>query len=178
MWKIIVNQIQNDCYQTEDGLTDDMFLFASRLLPIVNVDLLVVDVENRVLLSWRDDEYCGTGWHIPGGIIRHGETMVERLHKTAVREFGVDVAVEEKPIKISEVFLKQEERSHFISFFYKCQLPSNFDIDKANEGKDETTPGYLKFFSSYPENGIVYSQCHYEAFLRDWFNSSCVGGVS
>lgn len=163
----LINQLKHNSYRTEDGLTEEMFLFASRLIPLVNVDLLVTDKENRVLFSWRDDEFCGTGWHIPGGIIRHGETMTERLHKTAVREFGVDVDADDKPIKISEVFLDQEDRSHFISFLYNCHFVYDFDINKANKGKSETTPGYLKFFGWYPD--LVWSQKHYMQYLQQFF---------
>ena len=48
------------------------FLEISKKTPLINVDLLIENEDGDVLLSWRDDEYCGTGWHIPGGIIHHG----------------------------------------------------------------------------------------------------------
>lgn len=91
-----------------------MFLFVSSVTPLVNVDLLVVDSQKGILLSWRDDEHYGTGWHIPGGIIRHKETIMERIQKTALREFGCEVKYAEQ-IKVTEQLLNQEERNHFIS---------------------------------------------------------------
>lgn len=168
--EVIIRQIETDSYKAGDGLTEEMFLLASELLPLTNVDLLLLDKAGRVLLSWRDDEYCGTGWHIPGGIIRHGETRMERLYKTALSEIGIDVKADEEPIKISEVFLKdQVERNHFISFLYKCYLPDDFDPAIINKDKDTKTPGYLQFFDTYP--GLVWSQDHYVGFLRDYFNN-------
>ena len=56
------------------GLPEELFLFVSRLVPMVNVDLFISDDQGRVLLTWRDDEIFGAGWHIPGGMIRYKET--------------------------------------------------------------------------------------------------------
>lgn len=48
-----------------EGLGDELFLVVASLTPIVNVDILIVK-EGNILLSWRDDEQCGAGWHLPG----------------------------------------------------------------------------------------------------------------
>ncbi len=50
------------------GLREDVFLLVSRLLPLVNVDLLVQGQVRGTLLTWRDDAFYGPGWHVPGGI--------------------------------------------------------------------------------------------------------------
>ena len=34
------------------GLPDDVFLFVSRIVPLVNVDLLIQDDRSRTLLTW------------------------------------------------------------------------------------------------------------------------------
>ncbi|WP_074959461.1 NUDIX domain-containing protein [Ruminococcus albus] len=99
-------------------LSEKEFLYISSVTPLINVDLFVVNEFEEVLLSWRDDEYCGTGWHIPGGIIRHGETMKERLLQTANNELGSIPQFESSPCKITEIFLNQEYRDHFISHLF------------------------------------------------------------
>ena len=55
------------------GLPDDIFYLVSRLTPMINVDLLIVNEQNEKLLTWREDQFYGPGWHIPGGIIRFKE---------------------------------------------------------------------------------------------------------
>ena len=50
------------------GLPEDVFLFVSRIIPLIAVDLLIQDDRSRTLLTWRDDEFYGPGWHAPGGI--------------------------------------------------------------------------------------------------------------
>ena len=49
------------------GLPEELFLFVSRITPLVNVDLLIQDDRGHTLLTWRDDEFHGAGWHVPGG---------------------------------------------------------------------------------------------------------------
>lgn len=62
------------------GLPEEVFLFISRITPMINVDLLIKDESGRTLLSWRDD-YTGKGWHVPGGIIRYKEKIDTRIKK-------------------------------------------------------------------------------------------------
>ena len=50
-----------------NGLPHDLFVFVSRLTPLVNVDLLIQDPHHGTLLTWRHDETYGPGWHVPGG---------------------------------------------------------------------------------------------------------------
>ncbi len=72
------------------GLPDELFFFISRTTPMVNVDLLIKDENRRTLLAWREDSIAGTGWHIPGGIIRFKETFEQRIQKVAQLEVGID----------------------------------------------------------------------------------------
>lgn len=149
-------------------LPEKEFLQISTKLPLINVDLFVINEDRKILLSWRDDEYCGTGWHIPGGIIRHGETVRERLQITAQRELNVIPAFDEFPCKITEIFLRQKYRNHFISLLYRGRCSKN-DIDTVSE-KIEPSIGDLCWFSYNP--GLVYSQAPYEEFVNDYFQFS------
>ena len=133
-----------------DGLPEDIFLFASRLTPITNVDLLIKDERNRVLLAWRDDEYAGSGWHLPGGIVRFKESMQERVRKVSEIEIGVDVDFTPHPIDFNEIILDHDTRGHFISFLYECFLSSDFEPNNGNLLESE--PGFLKWHNSAPQN--------------------------
>lgn len=118
-----------------------------------------------MLLSWRDDEYCGTGWHIPGGIIRHGETMRERLKITAEVELGFIPVFDEIPCKITEIFLKQEYRDHFISHLFRGRCKKS-DVETIEV---PVMPGNLRWFDHY--EGLVYSQAPYEEYLKEYFST-------
>ena len=83
--KIIEKKIPNK----KKGLPNDVFLFASRIMPMINVDLLIKDKKLGTLLTWRKKgEKYPAGWHVPGGIIRFKEKASERVKKVAKLELG------------------------------------------------------------------------------------------
>ena len=104
-------------------LPEDLFLLVSRLIPIVNVDLLIKDGQNRTLLTWRDDEIYGAGWHIPGGVIRFRETAADRVQKVARIELGAEVVFDSAPIWVAEIIdSERDARGHSVSLLYRCKL--------------------------------------------------------
>ena len=123
------------------------------MTPLVCVDLLVKDKKGRVLLSWRDDEYHGRGWHIPGGIVRFKETFEERIQRTAQKEFGVAVQYDPAPLTVEQLIVSENEnRGHFIAFLYQCFVPEGFDPSNIN--RKENDIGYLKWHEICPSNLI------------------------
>ena len=147
------------------GLGEELFLFASTLMPVVNVDLLIANGRGEFLLSWRDDPHCGTGWYFPGGCVRLGETLSERLQKTARAEAGVRVAYEPKPAWVFEIFTPehrdgiadQHERSHFITLAYLCRVLEG-TVQTVDE--DPPKPGDLRWFSELPDNLLELQDCY------------------
>lgn len=105
------------------GLPEDIFLFTTRITPMVNVDLLIQNEAGHTLLTWREDGYYPPGWHIPGGIIRFKETIDERIHAVALSELGVDVMAQPVLLAMNEVIQPTwTNRAHFISLLYACTL--------------------------------------------------------
>ena len=104
------------------GLPEDLFLFVSRITPLVNVDLLVKDDRDRTLLTWRDDEFFGRGWHVPGGIIRYKESAADRVRACARDELGADVECEAAPLLVSETIRPARARGHFVSLLFRCRI--------------------------------------------------------
>lgn len=155
-----------------DGLTQELFLLVSALVPIPNVDLLVINRQNQILLSRRNDEYFQKSWHIPGGCMRYGESFEHRIQETAQREIGCVVQFDPDPIAIRNVLrgdnLTQEypkERGHNVAILYRCWLPENFSIDNGSRTEDQD--GYLKWFDQLPED-FMQIQFVYEDVLERW----------
>lgn len=136
------------------GLPEELFLFASSITPMVNVDLLVRDSKGRILLSWRDDPLCGKGWHVPGSIVRFQESLLERLQKTAVSELGCEVILETPQPEFIELIRPDgaRARSHFVTFIYHCRLPG--DMDSPPHTAKQGEAGHLAFHGNFPENMI------------------------
>jgi ADP-ribose pyrophosphatase YjhB (NUDIX family) len=99
------------------GLPDEVFEFALAITPMINVDLLVSG-DRGVLLAWREDKW-GSGWHVPGGIIRFNETISHRISEVARLELETSVVADMTPIALSQFFAS---RGHFISLLYRCVL--------------------------------------------------------
>lgn len=138
------------------GLPEEVFYYISRTTPLVNVDLLVKDENGRTLLAWRDDQYSGKGWHIPGGIVRWRETLETRLQKVAESEIGTAISFEASPISVNQfIHPAREIRSHFISLLYRGFLPGTFVPH--NKGLSAGDRGYLMWHASCPERLL---KCH------------------
>ena len=134
------------------GLPEDLFYYISSATPIINVDLLIKNKKGYILLAWRDDQYAGKGWHVPGGIIRFKETIKERINEVARIEIGTFIDYyDPEPIAINEIFnYEREVRSHFISLLYKCSLPA--DVVLNNKESSRSDPGYLMWHKSCPDD--------------------------
>lgn len=110
------------------GLPEELFRFVSRLTPMINVDLLVKNAKNETLLTWREDEFYGPGWHVPGGIVRFKESVASRINAVARHELGAGVRFEQEALAMNEVMnATRDTRGHFISLLYACELSSALD---------------------------------------------------
>jgi colanic acid biosynthesis protein WcaH len=147
----ILGEINNPKY----GLPEDVFRFISQVTPMVNVDLLIKDSVKGALLIWRDDEFYGPGWHIPGGIVRFKELTAERIEQVAKTELDTTVLYDDKPIEINELMAKDRNiRGHFISMLYSCELSGGLDKSK-KYNKNTPINGSWQWFHKCPDE-ILY----------------------
>jgi len=72
------------------GLPQDLFVFATTLFPCPNIDLFITR-RDKLLLAWRENEFCGKGWHIPDGCLRLKETLEYRIQQIALNEIWLNV---------------------------------------------------------------------------------------
>jgi colanic acid biosynthesis protein WcaH len=110
------------------GLPEDVFRFVSRITPLINVDLLIQDDRSRTLLTWRDDEFYGSGWHVPCGIIRYKESAADRIRACARAELGADVSSDPASLVVLEDIREQATRGHHISLLFRCRLLGPPDV--------------------------------------------------
>ena len=146
------------------GLPEEIFLFASSIVPMVNVDLLIKDEEGRALLTWREDKYSEAGWHIPGGIIRYKEMLADRIAKVAAGELSAELTSEHELIAVFEFhIMDRRERADFITFLYQCTLSAPPHEALRYTG-GEPQHGQWCWFEGVPEDLL---SCHrvYEEYL-------------
>ena len=166
--KTLLNKISNRFQGIKcKPLGKELFEFCSSIVPVLNVDVLLVNSEGRYLLTWRDDDFYGPGWHVPGGVVRHKETLENRVKQVVKTECGYDKFFELQayPDLVQEIFSEERcVRGHFISLLYTLR-----GIDDSVSGS-LTGPG-RQFFSEVPQNLIVQHQQLYKSYLNENFNS-------
>lgn len=148
-----------------EGLTKPVFLFVSQLTPMVNVDLLIQNVQGQTLLTWREDEFYGPGWHVPGGVIRFKELAETRIQKVALSELAVNVVAEAEPLCVKEIMAKHRDvRGHFISMLYRCRLQGTLNPAQRYQAALPKQNGRWQWHDGCPENMIPQHEM-YRAYL-------------
>ena len=133
-----------------------LYHFCSALMPSVNVDVILRDEEDRFLLSWRDDEFYGPGWHVPGGVLRHKETLASRVVHVLNRELSIEsVGLADhlsNPAQLREIFHPERcVRGHFLSILFDLKLSQvNPDLKQ----QQVISNGRIEFFRVPPKNLI------------------------
>lgn len=145
-------------------MTEELFLLVSRLTPLVCVDLFVRDPERGTLLTWRHDDIYGPGWHIPGGVVRYGESILDRLHAVAQSELAAIVLAEDKPFGCyEEIYPSRRARGHHVVLAYRCVLQT--PLDETQRFRPESpVPGAWEWHRTSPEN-IIDVHKHYAPLL-------------
>ncbi len=167
-----VNMLRGLNLDATEGLDEELFLLVSSLVPLPNIDMLIVNGEGQILLSYRDDEYYGQSWHIPGGCLRFYETFEHCIIETSKREIGCAVRFDETPLSVKDVIRgpnenqpHPNERGHNVAILYRCYLPDGFIID--NKDKKLSDNGYLKWFDRLPDN-FMDIQYIFKDSLKEW----------
>jgi ADP-ribose pyrophosphatase YjhB (NUDIX family) len=160
----LISQVERQVDGNAGGLPEELFLFVSRITPLVNVDLLIQDVGARTLLTWRSDQFYGPGWHVPGGIIRFGETAAERIRIVARQELRASVEFDASPLLVHEsIDRERRDRGHFVSLLYRCRLTSEPE-PRARFSPESPGPDQWLWHESCPEN-LIREQAAYAAFI-------------
>jgi hypothetical protein len=149
-------------YNPVDGLPNSIFYFIGRNTPYINVDLLIKVPGEGVVLTWRDDEYTGKGWHIPGGIIRFREKWDERIKEVAKLELKITGISFDGPCQVSQIITNKIDRSHFISLLFNCTI-SEKNIKKLKQ-QVKDNGNKINFFKKSPKNLLKYHSI-YKKFI-------------
>lgn len=160
----LIHQIESHIDTRADGLPEELFLFVSRITPLVNVDLLIQDDSKRTLLTWRSDRFFGPGWHVPGGVIRHKERAADRIHAVARLELGAAVTFDAASILVAEsISPGLRDRGHAVSLLYRCRLAGALDPGR-RYAPDAPLPGQWLWHEHCPEN-LIREQRAYAVFM-------------
>jgi len=161
----LISDLESLIPEPQKGLPEPVFLLISRLTPLLNVDLLIQDAQGRTLLTWREDEHYGPGWHVPGGILRFRESAANRIREVGRLELGAQVEFEPGPLLIHESLRPgKRDRSHIVSMLYRCRLLTSLDANVRFDPK-APRPGQWQWHAGCPGN-LIQEQSSYERYFR------------
>lgn len=87
---------------------------------VTSVVAVIVDDEERVLLTRRKVKPFQDMWVMPGGKIDLGEPILAALEREVWEEVGLQVAVEGL-IDVFEHLTPGEDNYHFVILYYRCR---------------------------------------------------------
>ena len=147
----------------QEGLPNHLFEYLSSITPLINVDLLIHNPKKGIILSWRSDNFYGPGWHVPGGIIRFKENIIDRLYLVAKKEINLRENLEFRLISINQIMNPNRDiRGHFISLLFTSKL-ENSNIDNKNFKKNDN--GFFCWHRKLPDN-IIKQHEIYEKYME------------
>lgn len=87
---------------------------------VTSVVAVIIDNDDRVLLTKRNIPPFQNQWVMPGGQIDLGEPILKALHREVMEEVGLEVSVEGL-IDVFEHLTPGPFNSHFVILYYRCR---------------------------------------------------------
>jgi len=85
---------------------------------VIGVSAIIFDQDERVLLIQRGKPPASGFWHVPGGKLEAGESLVEGVRREVKEETGLDVDVG----PIMAVVERRQEGFHYVIIDFLAQL--------------------------------------------------------
>lgn len=104
---------------------------------VTSVVAVIVDEQERVLLTRRSIRPFKGMWVMPGGKIDLGEPILTALKREVDEEVGLEIEVGSL-IDVFEHVTPGEENCHYIILFYRCR-PVHFDVQHNRDEVLEAT---------------------------------------
>jgi len=119
----------------------------------LTVDAAVLDGDKICLVKRKEAPFKGS-WHLPGGFVRKGESLIEAVKRKAKEETGLEVEVK-NPLGIYELY---DPRGHIVTIVWRC-LPKTGKLkENARYFEKDNLPRNIEF--------------QHEKLIRDIYESS------
>lgn len=111
-------------------LDTDTFRTVIDNTPLVSIDLIVTDTENRVLLGKRNNRPAQGCWFVPGGRIQKNETLDTAFRRLTKEELGLELTRDHAKFLgayehlYSDSIFGDEVSTHYVVLGYQLALSS------------------------------------------------------
>ncbi len=117
-------------------LTDDEFIEIISKTPLVSIDLVITNAEDKILMGRRLNEPAQGKWFVPGGRIRKGECLDEAFERVSLDELGQKICLSKA--RLLGLFTHKYKTNykciegvstHYVVLAYEILLTGKVDID-------------------------------------------------
>lgn len=109
----------------------------------------VIKTGEGIILTKRNIEPASGTWHIPGGTLLKGESLIAGMKRIAKLELGIDIIVE-KMLEVAEPKFKNYSK-HIVTIVFLAHTKNKntkFALDKWTDN--------VGIFKKFPKNTIKY----------------------
>lgn len=109
-------------------MTDNQFRIVLNSTPLVSIDLLIINNENKVLVGLRANRPALGFWFVPGGRIRKGESISRAFLRLTHSELGQSFTLEQARLLgafdhlYSDSVYGAEPTTHYVALGYRFQV--------------------------------------------------------
>lgn len=121
-------------------LSQEAFLAVVKHAPLVSIDVILRDEDQRVLLGQRQNKPAQGYWFVPGGRIRKNETRENAFRRITGQELGFQLELENARFKGVYEHLYDDNFSgtdgigtHYVVLAYEYALESTFPLQADNQ---------------------------------------------
>ena len=111
-------------------LEKDVFLDIIDKTPLVSIDLIIKDSNNKALLGYRNNHPARGFWFVPGGRIRKNETLSQAMKRIALNEIDLEISITGATLLGAYDHICDDNfdakpgiRTHYVALGYEIKLP-------------------------------------------------------
>lgn len=110
-----------DCISCRN-IPEELYSRIRRIMPLVCVDLVVVNGEGQLLMVRRKNEPAMGEWWFPGGRVLFGEARIDAARRKLREECGLAAERLQELFTADCILHFAEESSHAVTTFYRADI--------------------------------------------------------
>ena len=117
-------------------ISDKQFLHIIDNTPLVSIDLIIEDIQGKVLLGKRTNRPAQGYWFVPGGRIRKNETIADAITRISSTELGIGLSIKDVQLFGSYDHIYEDNylgedgiNTHYVVLAYSLKLPGVIEVN-------------------------------------------------
>ena len=117
-------------------ISDKQFLHIIDNTPLVSIDLIIEDIQGKVLLGKRTNRPAQGYWFVPGGRIRKNETIADAITRISSTELGTDLTINDVQLFGAYDHIYEDNylgedgvNTHYVVLAYCLKLPGVIEVN-------------------------------------------------